>query len=106
MLGIGKVARWSWNARSGRGICIRDHPEVEPYLEAVPGVLADPNVIYESAEKATTHLYYRLGAATGRFKNCYLVVVVRYDLSPARIMTMYITTEPSGSIGRILYAKR
>ncbi len=59
-------------------------------------------MVYEDAGEGMRRLYYRLGAS-GRFPLCYLVVVVAYDSEPARILTMYVTKQPSGSTGRLVH---
>lgn len=80
-----------------------EHPEVAGRLEEATEALKNPDIVYEDQEFPTTHLYYRLGAID-RFRYLYLTVVVRCDLKPARVLTMYVTREPSGSSGRLVYA--
>ena len=80
-----------------------EHPETTGLLQEAGETLREPSFVYKSKEFQTTHLYYRLGAAE-RFRYLYLVVVVRCDLQPAEVLTMYITREPSGSSGGLVYA--
>ena len=62
-------------------------------------------MVIASPTMDTTLIYYRLGAAEPRYRFLYLAVVVRYDSTPARVVTVYLTDSPSGS-GRLLHYAR
>jgi hypothetical protein len=79
------------------------HPEVAGALPEAKQTIRDPTFVYEDRTILGTRLYYRLGAIS-RFRYLYLTVVIRFDLHPARVLTMYVTKEPSGSSGRLVYA--
>jgi hypothetical protein len=80
----------------------RRHPEVADALEEAKETIRDPTFVYQDRIRPDTRLYYRLGAIS-RYRYLYLTVVLRCDLLPARVMTMYVTKEPSGSSGRLVY---
>ena len=81
----------------------REHPEVAGALQEAKETIRDPTFVYEDRNLPSTRLYYRLGAIP-RFRYLYLTVVIRFDLQPARVMTMYVTKEPRGSSGRLVDA--
>lgn len=72
-------------------------------LEQAKKTIRDPTFVYEDRTFPSTRLYYRLGAIP-RFRYFYLAVVVRFDRQPAWVVTMYVTKEPRGSSGRLIYA--
>ena len=77
-------------------------PEVRAFLARIPQVISRPNMVIASPTMDTTLIYYRLGAAEPRYRFLYLAVVVRYDSTLARVVTVYLTDSPSGS-GRLLH---
>lgn len=81
----------------------QEHPELARALEEAKETIRDPTFVYEDRTFPSTRLYYRLGAVPG-FRYLYLTVVIRFDLRPAQVMTMYMTREPRGSSGRLVYA--
>ena len=81
----------------------REHPDVGDALEQARETIREPTLVYEDRGFPSTRLYYRLGAIP-RFRYLYLTVVIRFDRQPARVATMYVTKEPSGSSGRLVYA--
>ena len=81
----------------------REHPDIGDALEQARETIRDPTFVYEDRAFPNTRLYYRLGAIP-RFRHLHLTVVIRFDRQPARVLTMYVTREPSGSSGRLVYA--
>lgn len=83
-----------------------EHPELtEGALEDVAEILESPHFVYESAKQTSRHLYYRYGDADEFYRFLYLVVVVRYDVEPARVVTAYVATMPSGTNRRLIYCE-
>lgn len=81
----------------------RRHPEVRASLSGIEPALKQPDMVYV-AKDSIAHLYYRLGAAS-RFPLSYLVVLVGYGAEPACVLTIYVTREPSGSVGRLIHVE-
>jgi hypothetical protein len=84
------------------GHVIPAHPEVGDSIDAVGDTIRDPTFVFESKLSPDTRLFHRLGAIPS-FRNLYLTVVIRFEFEPARVMTVYVTKEPSGSSGRLLH---
>ena len=79
------------------------HPEMIGCLRQAENTLRDPSFVQQGRNPRTV-LYFQLGAID-RFRNLYLVVVVRHDLQPAQVRTMYLTREPASFVGRLVYVK-
>ncbi len=67
-----------------------------PYIAKVCEALQEPDLVYERTT-ARVRLYYKLGMLTGRLRRTYVVVLVRYDLRPQEVRTMYPSTRPAAS---------
>jgi len=71
------------------------HPEMASYLSEVREVIENPDYIQQSNTSDDTELYYKLGAAKGKYKHLYVVVVVRF---PRRdhgyVRTAYLMPSP------------
>ena len=80
----------------------RERPDVSHALQQAGETIRDPTFVYEDRDFPGTRLYYRLGAIP-RFRYLYLTVVIRFDRQPARVLTMYVTREPRGLSGRLVY---
>ena len=78
---------------------VKTHPEIRDYIEEAKQTLEDPDVEFE-ADNGTTY-YYKIGLTRGKFKGCYVLVIVRYSDIPGleqaegRVATFYPTTKIS-----------
>lgn len=54
------------------------HPEVKNYLEQIKFTIQYPDFIYQSSRDERSKLLYKKGLTTGKYKDCYLLVVVKY----------------------------
>jgi hypothetical protein len=61
----------NWQRHLARG----RHPEVVPYLQMLPRVLSQPDVVIEAHADGAYH-YYKRGRSQGRFHNAWLVTIV------------------------------
>ncbi len=80
------------------------YPAIARYLEAIKLTISDPDYVLQSDKRADTRLFYRLGAAEGRYSNLYVVVVIRYTASEGFIRTAYLALRPIAG-GTIVWVK-
>ena len=78
---------------------VKEHPEMHPYLERIPGVLSDPDYVKRSRRDDVVWLYYR--RYTDLFEGKFLLVVVKKGARPF-ILT---ATSPTESRRETLYGK-
>jgi hypothetical protein len=64
---------------------VRAHPEVEPYLTEVLRVVAAPDHVAQDPAFAARTRYYARGVGPSRW----LMVVVSYEQTPARIVSAF-----------------
>jgi hypothetical protein len=73
-------ANWQRHLARGR------HPEVVPYLGALPRVLSQPDVVMEAQGDGAYH-YYRRGLGRGRFRNAWLIAIVAMFGHQAKVVS-------------------
>lgn len=56
----------------------RGHPEVKDYLSEIRSTIHDPDFIFQSARDKRSKLLYKGGLTHDKFKDCYILVVVKY----------------------------
>lgn len=56
----------------------RGHPEVRHYLSEIKSTISSPDFIFQSSRDKRSKLLYKGGLTTGKFKGCYILVVVKY----------------------------
>lgn len=73
----------------------RGHPEVKDYLSKIRSTINDPDFIFQSSRDERSKLLYKGGLTSGRFKDCYILVVVKYikehDLLHGYVSTVMLT---------------
>lgn len=83
------------------------HPEIEPYVDALPVALSDPDIVVE-ADNGQTY-FYRLGLGRGNLARCYLFVVVHYTSGEkeeeGRVATFFFTTRVTAE-GRVVWRRQ
>lgn len=87
-----------------QGHILAAHPEMQPYLAQIEEAIRNPTCVYSSENDPNSRLFYRRGAALGKYKNLYLKVVVSYSSLPATVRTAFFTTSLTG--GDLLWIRR
>ena len=67
------------------------HPEVKDYLNEIKLTVQSPEAVYASARDYRSRLFYRSGLTRGKFKNYWIVVVVKYPREPSGLKG-YVST--------------
>ena len=84
---------------------IIQHPEVTYFLEEIEKTVRDPNVVMESSIDPQSKLFHARGLLTGKYRDCYVRVVIRYEGDVGFIRTAYFpATLPAR--GKILWVSR
>ncbi len=81
---------------------LEKHSEVEPYMDQIKGVIQSPGIITEEAEGGKLHLA-KFGVVGGKYHNCYLETVIRYQGGPGSksgtVLTVHFNTHaPKGEL--------
>ena len=82
---------------------LASHPEMRPHLEAIQRTIEQPHFVLRSETDPDAKLFYRRGAAQGKYTNLYVKVVVSYAAKSAIVKTAFFTADLTG--GKILWAK-
>ncbi len=73
----------------------RGHPEVKDYLSGIRSTINDPDFIFQSSRDERSKLLYKGSLTSSRFKDCYILVVVKYtkehDLLHGYVSTVMLT---------------
>lgn len=64
---------------------IKGHPEVKNYLSEIKLTIQDPDFIYQSIRDERSKLFYKSGSTIDKYKNCYILVVIKYVKEPSGI---------------------
>lgn len=56
----------------------RGHPEVKDFLSEIKSTISNPDFIFQSSRDERTKLLYKGGLTSGKFMDCYILVVVKY----------------------------
>jgi len=90
---------------------IKEHPEIEPYLNKVKPCIKDPELIKESVNDKFCEIYYKKsGIKSGSFKKFYIACVIYWEIRIRRkkpiifrgkLKTAYLT--PKIKEGKILW---
>lgn len=74
----------------------RGHPEVKSYLSEIKSAISAPDFVFQSSRDKRTKLLYKGGLTSGKFKDCYIMVVVKYieehEHSHGYVSTVMLTT--------------
>lgn len=57
---------------------MRGHPEVKEYIQEIQSTINSPDFIYQSSRDKRSKLFYKKGLTKGKYKDCYILVVVKY----------------------------
>jgi hypothetical protein len=80
-------------------------PDVAPHVEEVRRTLEKPAVVYEG-KWPDSKVFYARDLLRPPFGDCYVAVVVRYNVRPATLRTVYFPFEIRASLGTLLYIER
>lgn len=56
----------------------RGHPEVKDYLSEIKTTISSPDFVFQSLRDKRSKLLYKGGLTSGKFKDCCILVVVKY----------------------------
>lgn len=69
----------------------RGHPEIKDYLHGIQLTLQDPDFISQSVRDERSKLFYKAGVTSGKYRHCYILVVVKYVREPTGVRG-YVST--------------
>ncbi|OGW14774.1 MAG: hypothetical protein A3G93_09875 [Nitrospinae bacterium RIFCSPLOWO2_12_FULL_45_22] len=70
---------------------VKGHPEVKDYLEEIKLTIQEPDFIFQSIRDERSKLLYKGGLTAGKYKDCFILVVVKY-VKEADHLHGYIST--------------